>query len=196
MIQDSGNRREFESGAVRDMAEGKGRCDLLPLDIISELYSVFPDTIPTAPQNNHCGIFENIGNYVKLGETKYLYYAILEFCNEIINWDFSTAVIEVSKQYEEGCQKYGDRNWEKGIPLHCYIDSGVRHLLKYLRGDNDERHDRAFLWNMFGALWTAKHKPDCIDLPFNEKVKNHVEEFGRTAYKFGEKKQSGTPLRE
>ena len=29
-ILDSGNRREFESGAVRDMAKGKGRCDLLP----------------------------------------------------------------------------------------------------------------------------------------------------------------------
>ena len=30
MIKDSGNRREFETGAVRDMQEGKGRCDLLP----------------------------------------------------------------------------------------------------------------------------------------------------------------------
>lgn len=30
MIQDSGTRRAFETGAVRDMAEGKGRCDLLP----------------------------------------------------------------------------------------------------------------------------------------------------------------------
>lgn len=29
-ILDSGNRREFETGAVRDMAEGKGRLDLLP----------------------------------------------------------------------------------------------------------------------------------------------------------------------
>ena len=30
MLKDSGTRREFETGAVRDMAEGKGRCDLLP----------------------------------------------------------------------------------------------------------------------------------------------------------------------
>ena len=35
-LKDSGNRREFETGAVRDMAEGKGRCDLLPLDVIDE----------------------------------------------------------------------------------------------------------------------------------------------------------------
>ena len=34
MIQDSGNRTSFESGAVRDIQRGKGRCDLLPLDVI------------------------------------------------------------------------------------------------------------------------------------------------------------------
>ena len=31
MIKDSGKRRQFETGAVRDIAEGKGRCDLMPL---------------------------------------------------------------------------------------------------------------------------------------------------------------------
>ena len=39
MIQDSGNRREFESGAVRDVQEGKGRMDLLPLDVISKIFN-------------------------------------------------------------------------------------------------------------------------------------------------------------
>jgi len=36
-IKDSGHRREFETGAVRDMAEGKGRYDLLPWEAIHEL---------------------------------------------------------------------------------------------------------------------------------------------------------------
>lgn len=36
-IKDSGNRREFETGAVRDMEEGKGRYDLLPWEAIHEL---------------------------------------------------------------------------------------------------------------------------------------------------------------
>ena len=31
MVKDSGYRREFETGSVRDRAEGKGRCDLLPM---------------------------------------------------------------------------------------------------------------------------------------------------------------------
>lgn len=36
-IKDSGNRREFNTGAVRDMAEGKGRMDLLPWSAIIEV---------------------------------------------------------------------------------------------------------------------------------------------------------------
>ena len=37
MIKDSGNRRTFESGAVRDIQEGKGRMDLLPWAAIMEV---------------------------------------------------------------------------------------------------------------------------------------------------------------
>lgn len=36
-IKDSGNRREFKTGACRDMAEGKGRMDLLPWAAIIEV---------------------------------------------------------------------------------------------------------------------------------------------------------------
>ena len=36
-IKDSGNRRTFDTGAVRDMAEGKGRMDLLPWEAIIEV---------------------------------------------------------------------------------------------------------------------------------------------------------------
>ena len=38
MIKDSGSRTEFESGAVRDIQKGKGRCDLLPLNTLKHLY--------------------------------------------------------------------------------------------------------------------------------------------------------------
>ena len=37
LIKDSGNRRKFETGEVRDMAEGKGRMDLLPWSAIIEV---------------------------------------------------------------------------------------------------------------------------------------------------------------
>lgn len=36
-ILDSGERTKFSSGAVRDMHEGKGRCDLLPMCVLLRL---------------------------------------------------------------------------------------------------------------------------------------------------------------
>ena len=36
-IKDSGERTQFASGAVRDMHEGKGRCDLLPMCVLLRL---------------------------------------------------------------------------------------------------------------------------------------------------------------
>ena len=36
-IKDSGERTEFQSGAVRDMSEGKGRMDLLPMCVLLRL---------------------------------------------------------------------------------------------------------------------------------------------------------------
>ena len=94
MIKDSGERTQFESGAVRDMHTGKGRMDLLPL----------------------------------------------------------TAIIELSKHCEEGALKYGEHNIDKGIPQHSLCDSGMRHLVKYMRGDKDEYHLRAACWNLMWAL--------------------------------------------
>ena len=37
MIKDSGERTMFDTGAVRDMHEGKGRFDLLPMCVLMRL---------------------------------------------------------------------------------------------------------------------------------------------------------------
>ena len=81
-IKDSGDRTEFTTGAVRDMHEGKGRCDLLPMCVL----------------------------------------------------------LRLARHYENGCKKYGDRNWEKGIPAHSFADSAMRHIFKYMDGQRDEDH--------------------------------------------------------
>lgn len=145
MIKDSGNRREFETGAVRDIHEGKGRCDLLPLDVVSEIIDN--------------PILRNIAKYQETGDIHYLIFALRLFRAEK-KWDNPTMLLEVSIHFEEGCKKYGERNWQKGIDSHCYIDSAVRHYLKWLRGDNDEPHDRAFCWNILCCIWTCRNKPE------------------------------------
>ena len=155
MIKDSGARRKFDTGAERDIAEGKGRCDLLPLDVVS-------NTVDSM-------VLNHINDYVRCGDVLSLYDAIIDFSEQEMNRDIYTVMIEVSKHYEAGAKKYDERNWEKGIPVHCFIDSGVRHYLKWRRGDIDEPHDRAFIWNMLGAIWTHTNKPELIDLPFKNK---------------------------
>lgn len=152
-LKDSGERRQFETGAVRDIAEGKGRCDLLPLEIVGELLK--DDT------------FSQIREYITSGDINKLYSVIEDFAIDTYG-NMTSALLAVAKHYEDGAKKYAERNWEKGIPLHCYIDSGIRHYLKSLRGDDDEPHDRAFLWNMLCAVWTHCYKPEMIDLPFKE----------------------------
>jgi hypothetical protein len=151
-IKDSGDRTEFESGAVRDMREGKGRCDLLPLDVISELF----------PNCDWYDVFTRIDDFQNTNDLKCLKLA-LDCFNEQIGWNIHTMILEVAKQFEEGAEKYGENNWRKGIPVRCYIDSAIRHYLKWLRGDQDEPHDRAFCWNILCAMWTCKNKPELND---------------------------------
>ena len=89
-LKDSGERREFTNGAIRDRAQGKGRFDLLPVH----------------------------------------------------------GLLAVAKQMELGALKYSERNWEKGIPLSCFVDSAMRHLVKVVAGFDDEPHLEAACWNL------------------------------------------------
>lgn len=146
MIKDSGERREFNTGAVRDMPEGKGRCDLIPLKVAAVVLDA--DYVLTKLDN-----FKQSGDVICLYGA--LGYAAVKLFKEV-----ETAFLEVSKHFEEGAKKYGEYNWQKGIPVHSYIDSAVRHYLKHRRGDKDEAHDRAFIWNIMCAIWTIENKPE------------------------------------
>jgi hypothetical protein len=146
-IKDSGDRTQFETGAVRDMREGKGRCDLMPLEVVAEIFH-------TRDSKNY--ILAHIANFKTFNDTCYLYMA-LEECGMFSDWE--TMFLEVAKHFEEGAKKYGENNWQKGIPAHCYIDSAIRHYLKWKRGDKDEPHDRAFVWNIMCCIWEVDHSP-------------------------------------
>ena len=106
-IKDSGERTTFETGAVRDIHQGKGRYDLLP-------------------------------------------------------WE---AIHELAKHCEEGALKYGERNCEKGIPIHSLIDSAFRHLSCYMQGMKDESHLRAAMWNIAFAIYMEEKHPEMQDIP-------------------------------
>lgn len=147
MIKDSGNRRSFSTGAVRDIQEGKGRCDLLPLSVVGLLLK---------PEKSGDYILHLIDTFLHERNTNALYSALYKFSRTAFP-DSVTAVLEAAIHFEEGAKKYGENNWQKGLPVNCYIDSAVRHYLKYLRGDQDERHDRAFVWNLMCCIWEVDY---------------------------------------
>lgn len=153
VIKDSGDRTEFESGAVRDMREGKGRCDLMPLDVVAQVLGGPGDLI------SYDTVINDIHMFQKTGDTDYLYYALDRFASAAYG-KTSTMLLETAIHFEDGAKKYGPNNWQKGIPVYCYIDSAVRHYLKFCRGDNDEPHNRAFCWNILCAIWTCINKPE------------------------------------
>lgn len=157
-IKDSGERREFGTGAVRDMAVGKGRCDLMPLGVISEIYMRY---LPESP--DIANIFSQIEKFKNDGDISHLQSALWSFIDYKDWGGWCNMLLDVALHFEGGAMKYGEHNWQKGIYVHSYIDSAVRHFLKYLRGDRDEPHDRAFCWNILCCIWTVENKPEMDD---------------------------------
>lgn len=151
VLKDSGERRQFESGAVRDIQRGKGRCDLLPLDVVAAFYHEID-----ADCSANTVLFY-IDEFKTTGYVSWLY-SVLRFTP--FGNNFANMFLELAIHFEDGAVKYGENNWQKGIPVNCYIDSAVRHYLKFLRGDKDEPHDRAFVWNIVCAIWTCVHMPE------------------------------------
>ncbi len=56
--------------------------------------------------------------------------------------------------YEKGSLKYAARNWEKGVPISSFMNSGTRHLFQFMDGQNDENHLIAAIWNLVCAYET------------------------------------------
>ena len=157
-ILDSGERTEYETGAVRDIKAGKGRCDLMPLGEIADLYC-------ESDENTADGFFRELSHFRHTGDRSYLYHAVLWLSHCHKKWDgnVSRMLLDISLHFEEGAEKYGPNNWQKGIPIHSYIDSAIRHYLKWAAGYEDEPHDRACVWNLLCCAWTMAHHPGMDD---------------------------------
>ncbi len=172
-LADSGDRTEFGTGAQRDMGGTKGRCDLLPAKaLLRMLYSEAPTELTTTSMVN-----QGFLNYLA-GDDDLDYLSDVarwamermeeETPNNILDWVapfYPNATLRLARHYENGAKKYADRNWEKGLPISSFIDSGYRHFLKYVAGWTDEDHLAAVAWNVLGAMWTEDMYPELQDLP-------------------------------
>lgn len=97
------------------------------------------------------------------------------------------ALEELAKWYEAGAEKYGERNWEKGISVKDCMNRMARHSAKACNGWLDEgpfAHLAAVIWNAMAAITGIKRNPYTNDffrdeylkelgLPDNEKYKDY-----------------------
>lgn len=155
-ILDSGERREFQTGAVRDMASGKGVFYVAPLKEMAYVFSSGTDK-----EFEVSAILTELAEFQKEKNKNvhHLRFALERFA-KIKEWSISKMMLEVSHQFEDGMEKYGEYNWQKGIPLNSYLDSAIRHLLKDMEGLDDERHDRAFVWNVLCMMWQTNNEKE------------------------------------
>lgn len=153
-IKDGGKRTEFETGAIREIDETKGRCDLVYNRGWGEIVLD--------------NFYDCLEQFVRYGMKKLVILACQLFVKNAYDGDFNTAYLEVSQHYAEGAKKYADRNMEKGIPWHSMVDSALRHYTKWRRGDDDEPHARAVIWNLLTLLYMIDNKPELNDLPCKE----------------------------
>jgi len=50
--------------------------------------------------------------------------------------------------YARGAEKYDEHNWVKGIPVSRCMASLMRHVHQFYKGDKDEDHGAAILFNV------------------------------------------------
>ena len=198
-VKTTGERQVFDTGAQRDTQKNKGRFDLIPygaLEFVAEQYARNGKCVGVSLIN----VGKAIGLLYK-GITKdnavVLYvaeavYNILEFMekedNNTISYvdpynSFSTnnsrydlipysSLKRVADLYEKGANEYGERNWEKGMPLTRFLDSAIRHLFQRISSEKDEDHLAAGCWNAMGYIEILR-KINGVYLP--KKLDNRVE---------------------
>ena len=71
-----------------------------------------------------------------------------------------------------GSKKYGDFNWQKGMPISEVYESCQRHLVKFMQGqdideESGERHIDHAICNLIIILYTLIRKPE-----FDDRLKN------------------------
>lgn len=177
VIKDTGNRVNFSTGAVKDISPEKGRYDLLPLHQLADLFYEEGDVFTYQ-------FIWHVGNFEKNGAIADLIMALEILIEKGIKGEtdklqkYYKFVMMLSKRYEDALTKYPENNWKKGIPVHCFIDSALRHFFQYRMGMTDEDHFTAVGWNLLGAMWTVTNLSEMCDLPFMDKMKEEDKKSG------------------
>lgn len=65
--------------------------------------------------------------------------------------------------YTLGAIKYGDHNYQKGMPYSRYLDSAGRHIEDFRDGKTNEDHLAQACWNLMGIMFHQEYGPEGLD---------------------------------
>lgn len=140
ITKDSGQRQEFETGAMRDSDAGKMPFDKLSKKAVIGLFErslghVFTVPIVTTPPDLRDPVT----------------YAPDNVRRDLIP---EYALNRIALKFGQGERKYGANNWTKGIHLARTFASACRHVFLWKWGDTSEDHLAAAIVNLIFLMCT------------------------------------------
>lgn len=189
-MNDTGERITYEGGADREPHQGKGRFDWIsPFGLLRVIEVEHHGA--WSVQGCIDEAFEEIQifrtgkrdlDYLAVAASELFWSAHWELddysSENMICGAISPSMMQrLADWCEAGGIKYGDRNWEKGMPYEHPLDSCLRHLNKFCINMHDEDHLAAALWNLFALMhYEACHMDRFDNIPRYPEAR-HLERF-------------------
>lgn len=191
-MQDTGERITYEGGAQREPHQGKGRYDWISPFALERVVAVSvrikrlqPElNVPLSRQAISASLSlinrwrEGYRDQDRLAAAAWWVLYTMHFEETVGEemdigkdvHDFGSisphALQRLADWCEKGGIKYGDRNWEKGMPYEHPLDSAMRHVNKWLMRMTDEDHLAAAVWNLFALMhYEACHMDRFDNIP-------------------------------
>ncbi len=159
VTKDSGKREQFESGMQRDTQDGKLRADLaFDGPILRFLFREGPKGDAGTAM---CDWYDEA---IKRNVTSDEAFNVIRLIAPY-EGGLSALMTRYAKLMTRGSIKYEARNWMKAegyAEMDRFISSGCRHFLQWYRGDTDEDHAAAVIFNLNGYEYVRRK----MELPF------------------------------
>jgi len=172
-VKDSGERRDFDTGAKRDVDCDKPRYDLIPMTSLSRVISYYSrkEDISNLCIEDVKALMWDFGLLWGNSCDDGLLLSIIWIALDLIQKQEKDNLIQVKSvhysnfhvispktytrlayHYSHGAKKYDPWNWAKGMPLSTFHASLMRHIYAFISDEPDEDHLSAIFFNAASIL--------------------------------------------
>jgi hypothetical protein len=191
-IEDSGERRGFDSGAKRDVDDNKPRFDLIPITVLRKVVQCYDyyrhmkidqsDFVAQKTSSKLKARMLSLGFLWGASANDEILMELIWICIKIIGLqenDIALPVesnkfhefhiispktyLRIANHYSGGAKKYDPWNWSKGMPHSVFHASLMRHIFKVIDDETNEDHWSAIFFNAAAILHFNIIKRDDVD---------------------------------